>query len=552
MGDSSAARAALEGVRLALEDATGKPIQAAGAAREAVLAMTGEPGSAEAVHTLVHLARRAQQAEHQPTARELMRMVRALAVGDAHAWLQDRSAPFQPDPAREEALRAVATHGAELVEVGGPEARLLLAASSGEPDASWVRGRALLWSNDACAAEAIARDTSEAPLVRAAAILRVARDAVARGESPPVAILALLREVVAERHDSWGTQWAPIGLFAELDEPEQVALLSPAARVDFDGEVAIHLTQALVAALDVIPDQGSQRAALAGNLITFALGARVRARSASAGDVLTPLPDELSSLEREVVQAVARKVSPLEWNFDVHHSLFHAGLPGNCTRLRRWLGLDPAGLMERPVSVEVDGARQRIPLDLAAQRMRVGRVEQADLARAMATAFGPADLVALTCEDPNELNALCEAALGAVPSAALVPVLLARLDSVLSMSPWNVPREAQAALLLALARGLEPGEPIPERFDPLLLQLPYEVGAATVREVLARVGPERCERILRRATERVRVGRASEDYDDLLSEEGRREIARIRARPMTKFDGMWEELFTAVDSLRSV
>ena len=323
------------------------------------------------------------------------------------------------------------------------------------------------------------------------------------------------------------------------------------------------ITRALLAALEVFPDQCKQRAALAGNLVGFAFGGRAAPwPEEPPGDIIVPTPEELSPFEREILDAVARKVSPLEWNYDVHHNLFELGLPATYAGVRRWLGLDPPGPMNRPVEVHDEGRARTLPLDLAAQRMLVGRVDASELSLAMASAFSPGELLYATCEafvgfdarhhctGPIQdaaavaaiLDSLRFAALEARGRDVMVPVILERLDRVLDDFPSDLRAGSLLLFLRALSRMLDPETMVPERFDGLVATLPhsYDVDPRSVREVLAHLTEERRDRLLRSAEwKRGHLG-ANEDYMDLVSEEMRPRLTQIAKRPLTK---LGQELF---------
>lgn len=582
----------------------------------ALVGVIGSASSEDAVHALVKLASMAARVQQLEAARCLLFHVLALAVGDPHDWLFEPggAAAFRCDASRLAAFGALESEIAILLELAmepaAPEpadaeegvcgipprpglastARLLCSFTTANTRAAlgpdlrsriedeqrvWARGCALLWSDGALerAADLVARDPAEAPLVRAAAIVRAAVDDIARGDAPRAELLALLGELVVPDHRSWTDPWAPVALFAELSDRLQIALLSPAARVRFGAlrpARVLDITRALVAALDVLPDQWMQRAALASSVLYFAMGARVAPwPQERIMDLVVPTPEEVSPLEREILEAVARKVSPLEWDFDVHHTLFELGLPASCGGLRRWLGLDPPGPMNTPVDVLVDGAVQTLPLDLAAQRMLVGLVDASDLAAAMARAFSPQALVHVTCEafigfdarhhctgpvrDEAELRAIFDdlrfAALEARGRDVVVPVILERLDRGLDDHTLGV--DSRLFVFRALARLLEAGATIPERFDVLIATLPhaYYVDPKSVREVLARLTQERNDRIFRKTDETPTFMGPREDYSDLASEEMRERVERRAKRPSSNLHKLGETIFGALESI---
>lgn len=598
-----------------------------------VAAVTGSEDAADVVSALVELAAIAARAGEVDAARRALFYVLALAVGDPYEWLLERggTSPFCPDPARaaahralESEISAVSALAHELVGPGdpsgpeceaeaeaeietetetqvcalrprtglanaarllcsfaGPEARAALAPELRErlanDERDWWRGRALLWTDEPLerAAELIARDAAEPPLVRAAAILRAVVDDLAREQAPRTEVLALLAEVVAPEHSAWGHQWAPPALFAELGDRFELALLSPSARVRY-GESrparVLFVTRALLAALDVFPDQHRQRAALAGNLVGFALGERAAPwPEERARDLIVPTVQELSPLEHEILDAVARKVSPLEWDYDVHHHLFELGLPASNTGVRRWLTLDPPGPMSKAVDVRDQGQAQSLPLDLAVQRMLVGRVEASELARAMAAAFSPSELLYATCEafygwdarlhctgpvqDDAGVAAILEglgfAALEARGSDVMVPVILERLDRILDGFPSELRMGSLLMFLRALSRMLDAGARIPERFDGLVATLPhsYNVDPKSVREVLGHLPQQRLDRLLHHAEERRGSMGANEDYSDLVSEEMRASLVKLAKRPPTKLDELGRTLLDLVQAV---
>jgi len=294
--------------------------------------------------------------------------------------------------------------------------------------------------------------------------------------------------------------------------------------------------------LDALPDHQSQRAALAGNVVHFAFAGRVSSWPCASDDsTLVPLLEELTPRERTLLEHVARSVSILEWDYDVHHALFDVGLPASFSGLRRYLQIDPAGPMDTLITVPMGGEPRTLPLGLAAQRMLVGMVDQADLARAMTEAFAPRELAVLACEAFSGFDArlhctgpekdeakityiLDELRLSAIAGSdpsVMFPALCERADRLLDglAAPG-----AASMTLRAMARLLEPRrELLPDRFDGLVAGLlqTFPPDPQTARALLLGVVPQdRRDRIILRDRQRTAFG-PPHDYSDLLSEEMR-------------------------------
>ncbi len=416
---------------------------------------------------------------------------------------------------------------------------------------TWARACSLLFGGaiDAAAVEAAARHGAEPPLVRAAAALRLGADDVASGRAPRAETWSVLTSLVPTFHDSWADAWAPCGLFQDAVDSAALALLSPTSRVRFGAsnpERVANLFTVLLVGLDAFPDIRRHRAAWAAGLVRFAFGARCSpwpGLSEQNDEPFIPQVEELSPVEREVLDAVATKVSVVQWDYDVHHALGDVALPTSFVAMRRWLGLDPPGAINVLVSVHETGEPRVLPLGLAAQRFVAGAIAASDLAQGIVKAFTPEALVHLVCQDLGvvdarlhsagpkrteaELAALLHGlkmmALERAEPDAVVHAILQTADRGLC-DPWDTPA-TPSILWEALARLLGArGEVIPLRFDEAIAHIvtEYPSDPAPVRAVLLSLPQARRDAVLVRAIE-TPVFRGRNDFTDLLSEQMRQD-----------------------------
>ncbi len=440
---------------------------------------------------------------------------------------------------------------------------------------TWARARSLLFGGavDADAAE-IARNVSEVPLARAAAALRLGADDIARGLLPRPETWSVMASLVPTFHDSWGQAWAPRGLFQDAADDAGLALLSPASRVRFGAsspELVANLVKVLLVGLDAFPDVRRQRAAWAAGLIRFAFGARSPrwpgTREEGGGPIIPPAL-ELAPLEREVLVAVATKVSILQWEYDVHHALCAVALPATFEGTRRWLGLDPPGTMNVPVSINEAGQERVLPLALAVQRFVAGTVAASDLAAGIAKGLTPEELAHFvtlellladarlhstgperTEEELTELlRGLKMMAIERADPDAVAPALLKRADTWLK-DTWDLPA-APSVVWEALARLLGArGDFIPPRFDKVIAELAttYPSDPAPVRTILLSLPQARRDAIVVYTHERPAF-RGRNDFNDLLSEEMRQDPIVQRPRQQRAPNA----LTNAIESLLNV
>lgn len=441
---------------------------------------------------------------------------------------------------------------------------------------AWARSVALVWAEGPPVVDpqTLALDPGEPPLVRFAAIVRATSDAIARDVAPNPDVLAVVTAVTANRRKGWSVRWAPPGAFAELGDPQEIALLSPAARVHFGerspGRVAL-VVRALRALLEAVPDVDRQRAALAGNLATFAFGLRApRWLDDKDDEPIAPSPDEVSPAEREVLEAIARKVSSLEWDYDVHHNLFHLRLPATHRGLQRWLGVAPPGPLNMLVKVTDSGVPRELQIQLAVQRMLVARVEMSELARAIASTFAPANLVYamgeafdvfdahLHCSGPmtdRERDAMLldlrVAALRARGADPVVPAILERFDRLHDVSHNETTKSVVLLLLLFLSRLLDEGAFFAEDLDSFVASVAtaFFLDEHHVREVLERVPQERRDRILVCAAQQVHVGNTRADFTDLATDAARARIREIVQRPPSPLAELGKSLFDSIKAM---
>jgi len=359
-----------------------------------------------------------------------------------------------------------------------------------------------------------------------------------------------------------------VGLFHDQRDRLAIALISPASRRHFaerrppsraaarePAERALRISRALVAALDAFPDACGQRAALAARLVVFACGLRAPPWPLSHDvHVAYPLVEDLAPIERDALVAVARKVSVLEWqNFDVFHALGEVGLPNTHHGLRRYLGIDPPGVMDRPITLSVDGESRQLPVGIAVRRLLyTSTTAVSTLARALADALTPAEIALVVCDGLAEHDGLF-ALVGQSDDAraaklldlrmqtleargveAMVPALLERADRMLD---GEFPHTSTASFqLVLLTRLLERrGHVVPERFDALIARTIDGFGSnpAQAREILSRLPEGRRDAIILHVARQQPFG-DRHDFSDLLSEAARGAPLPHRRRRMPK------------------
>lgn len=434
---------------------------------------------------------------------------------------------------------------------------------------AWTRAWAFLWERetDPELATLAMRDDAAPPLVRAAAALGLGAHDVAQGKQPRAEIWQVLASLVPTFHDSWGDAWAPSGLFADLHDSLEFALLGTESRLRFGAtqpDRIVHLSHVLLAGLDAFPDVRRHRAAWAAGLLWFVFGARGEPWGQTRDEPLIPPSEELSSLEREVLETVATKVSSLQWNYDVHHALCRVCIPATWHGLRRWLALDPPGPSWSPVTVSDAGRSRVLPLALAAQRLLAGRVETSDLAGAMARALTAVELTDLvfhgldwfdarlhctasTLTTEELLQSLQELVTIAVTQADAEPMiqeLSLRLERILRA---DYSYRDTALAMQALARHLRGrGHVLPSRYDVMIVDIvtayPGSPGAA--REILESLPNGRRDAIIVRSLE-MPAFRGRHDFGDLLSEEMRRDPMVMR--PPKELPESMRQLADALD-----
>lgn len=616
VGASESLTEALSRVERAVERRSPRALEAAESLWRALLEVHEDwsPDVARGVvGELLALGRRARALEHGETASRLLLACTLLAVaGDPSALAFDLDptsarARLMAHPARAAALEAMTVETAYLTELAAeaepPHDRdadedaaeeeedddmggacalrsrselaetarrlcaLLPRESVPEPlrsrldggERAWSRACALLWTDsvDVEGAEAALSDESAPPLVRAAAALRVAAEGAGAGRARERAAVDVLVGLVEPSHDSWSDPWAPEGLFHDQRDPLAIALISPASRRHFAErrpERALRITRALTAALDVFPDARGQRAALAARLAVFACGMRAPPWPLSRDvHVVFPPVEDLAPIEREVLAAVARKVSVLEWqNFDVFHALGEVGFPNTHHGLRRYLGIDPPGVMDKPITLSVDGESRALPVGIAVRRMLfTSTVAVATLARAIADALTPAEIALLVCDGVAEHDGLFAVvgrddraraaklldlrmqAIEARGAEAMVAALIERADRMLD---GEVPHSSTTFLLVLLTRVLgERGDVVPDRFDLMIARTIDGFGSSPTqaREILSRLPQARRDAIILHVARQQPFG-DRHDFSDLLSEAARADPVPHRQKRMPK------------------
>jgi hypothetical protein len=206
---------------------------------------------------------------------------------------------------------------------------------------------------------------------------------------------------------------------------------------------------------------------------------------------LMPVPTELTPVQRALVELLAYVDDAQLYFFDTAWQVFC--LPETAGNRRRWLGIDPGGVLELPM--DVDNAKRSVPTWHAVQR----------------AAYTTKGLKAFfdALPPPRRLELLGELfpasyGLGFITERPHAFITFTDLkdeggawarsyaDTLLGLTPetWRASTQLRLVLFLALARARVHVEP---RWEPLFPLLGQPVHLPAMRECLSGVAPERRE-----------------------------------------------------------
>lgn len=482
-----------DSIRLAEERLAGRSAPLTEAMRVVVTeALAAEPDEA-LLRDLVRLAVKARETKHRWSLRPLIGLVVRIVAGDPHLELAGEA----PSPLRFQGVIAELRSDLETA-LAAPQVECSVDRASerrSELFRALVFGEGTAWSDLVAASRqvwsdpadraAILTDASRPPLLRAAAALGFAAAEVEQGRPLPATAVDTFRSLVDQNERTWAEQWAPVGLFVELGDRGSAGIVSPwtaltAMRTEAGTRRAVALDRVLFALVEAFPDARHQRAAMAANLLTFAVRERTPPFLHVKRTTPTPMADAM--VARSLLLSVADAVSPQQWNYDVHHALYELDLPKSWLTFRRWLGVEPPGSMELPLRV----GDEALTVGIACERVLATHTLAADaLVRALVTTLGPRDVLRIVCDglggfdywlddddgDPfgadsqRARNELRLAILAALDPAEARPLLVERLEARLD----NSQKIDSAVVVLAFAR-LEraAGRELPLRYDAIV------------------------------------------------------------------------------------
>jgi hypothetical protein len=210
-----------------------------------------------------------------------------------------------------------------------------------------------------------------------------------------------------------------------------------------------------------------------------------------------PLSSELTPAQRALAELLAYE--------DDAELYFHDGarwqvfcFPETAANRRRWLGIDPGGVLEAPMDVVIDGAARAIPTWQAVQRAAYidgtlkaffDKLPMARRLEVLGALFPPAYGLSFIVERPDTFMSLAE--LGN-EGATWAPACADRLVD-LATDAWRASLALRKVVFLALARG---GVAIEPRWEPLFPLLGQPAERAAMRECMNAIAPARREATL--------------------------------------------------------